>query len=190
MTDPRQELLARLAGHAPFDDDEARGLATLAAFVARCEAPFARSTLEGHVTGSAVVVDDAGRALLLFHARLAIWVQPGGHLDPGETDVALAALREAGEESGLPDLALDLDGDGRPRILDVDVHPIPASEKRGEPAHFHHDVCFLARTTRAAEAQHDAAESHGLRWVSAPELPGLTLDPATRRRLRKALGAA
>lgn len=188
--DPIQTLLARLAAHQPFDDDEARGRATLTAFVSTTPEPFARATLSGHVTGSAMVVAPDGRCLLLHHARLDIWVQPGGHLEPGETDPANGALREAREETGLADLELERGPYGAPLLFDVDVHPIPASEKRGEPAHFHHDLCFVTRTRVPADAAIDPHESHALRWVGPEDLAGLTLDTATRRRLRKVFSRA
>lgn len=180
-------LLDLLSSHAPHDEAERAGLTKLRGFVETAAAPFDRATPEGHVTGSAMVLDPAGRALLLFHARLGLWLQPGGHCEPGESAFD-AALREATEESGLTDLAR-VDPPWGP-VLDVDVHPIPASEKRREPAHFHHDVCFLLRTERPEQARIDPDESHALRWLGPDELLSLPLDPATRRRLAKAFALA
>ena len=60
-----------------------------------------------HVTGSALVVHPLSRRVLLrWHPRMLMWMQVGGHFDAGETDPWLVAVREAGEETGLPDLRL------------------------------------------------------------------------------------
>src|SRR5699024_8151328 len=54
-----------------------------------------RTCRPGHLTGSAVVVDSIGeRALLMLHAKLGRWFQPGGHAD-GDMNLAAVALREA-----------------------------------------------------------------------------------------------
>lgn len=177
--------LSSLDAHRPSTPEESQDVKAVRDFVLSTPHPYARSTLSGHVTGSAVVLDSKARALLLHHARLGLWVQPGGHMDAVETDPAVAALREAIEETGLDDLVLDGNDDG-PAILDVDVHLIPESVAKSEPAHLHHDVCFLARTLCAAEARFDPNESRAMAWVSASELDDFPLDPVTRRRLEKA----
>ncbi|MCH2412392.1 MAG: NUDIX domain-containing protein, partial [Acidimicrobiales bacterium] len=80
------------------------------------ECALLRTCRPGHLTGSALVVDPTDRRiLLLFHAKLQRWLQPGGHAD-GDGDLARGALREAGEETGIAGL----------RVLeppvDLDVH--------------------------------------------------------------------
>ena len=51
---------------------------------------------------SAVVVDGAGeRTCLVDHVKLGHWLQPGGHIEPGDASPAQAAVREAREETGL-----------------------------------------------------------------------------------------
>lgn len=192
----RVDLLKRLAAHQPSDEREQASLLQTIRWVESAPAPFARSTREGHVTASAVVLDSAGRALLLLHRSLGRWLQPGGHLEPGEAPWA-GAMREAREETGLVDLqpAVPIGSDRRvlqvedadgPPILDVDVHPIPDAPAKGEPAHRHLDVCFLVRTATPELAMHSETESRALRWVTAEEAQALPLEPATRRRLAKA----
>lgn len=51
----------------------------------------------------AVVVDDAGRLLLIRRGHapsVGLWSVPGGHVEPGET-LAQAVVREVREETGL-----------------------------------------------------------------------------------------
>jgi 8-oxo-dGTP pyrophosphatase MutT (NUDIX family) len=55
--------------------------------------------IERHHTATAYVVA-RGRTLLLWHARLRMWLPPGGHCEPNE-DPVTAAIREAREESGI-----------------------------------------------------------------------------------------
>ena len=179
-------LFNLVAAHPAHDPGEAESIAQVLAFLKATPAPFSRGTLAGHITGSAVVLDGTGRALLLHHARLDRWLQPGGHMEPLESDPSESALREAREESGLADLILDEDASGVPLLLDVDVHPIPLNTKRAEPAHLHHDLCYVARTATPQLAAIDREESHALRWVTPQEVASLVLDDSTRRRLEKA----
>ncbi|MDX1745166.1 MAG: NUDIX domain-containing protein, partial [Halobacteriales archaeon] len=50
-------------------------------------------------TASGFVVDGE-RVLLVDHARLGRWLQPGGHIEARETPVE-AAIREVREETGV-----------------------------------------------------------------------------------------
>ena len=60
-----------------------------------------------HMTASSFVfTDDLTQVLLCFHRKGQFWVQLGGHIDPDDATAALAATREATEESGLAGLTL------------------------------------------------------------------------------------
>lgn len=136
-----------------------------------------RSCLAGHLTGSAVVIDAAGeRTLLLHHAKLGRWLQPGGHAD-GDGNLANVALREATEETGMSGLRVV-----RPAI-DVDIHTIPA--RPGEPEHLHLDVRFavIAPADAAVEVNH---ESLGARWVE-PQDPEVADAPDLARAVNRAV---
>src|SRR5262249_20603119 len=132
------DLRTALERHDPADDEEAADVARLLAFVSAHANPFDRGIAEGHLTGSAIVVDAAAeRTLLLFHRKLKRWLQPGGHAESGESTGEKVALREVEEETGLQAIALHPHA---PRPLDVDVHDIPA--RKDEPAHEHLDLRY------------------------------------------------
>lgn len=177
----RASLLALLDAHLPFDETEAQMQGRFRRFVAAQPRCFERELQEGHVTGSAWVLDSEGtHVLLLHHRKLDRWLQPGGHCD-GDADVLRVAMREASEESGL--LRLEAVSEA---IFDVDVHPIPP---RGEiPGHFHFDARFLLRAA-AGEAIRHNHESKDARWMPIHEAAQLH-EASLRRMAEKILASA
>jgi 8-oxo-dGTP pyrophosphatase MutT (NUDIX family) len=124
---------------------------------------FFRDHLPGHLTGSAWIVnEDASHVLLLHHAKLNKWLQPGGHAD-GDENIYAVALREAIEETGIKEFKLLKSG-----IFDVDIHPIPA--RKDFPEHLHFDVRFLFQAT-ANSAIHISDESHDVQWIPVQNVP-------------------
>ncbi|KUH40152.1 MULTISPECIES: NUDIX hydrolase [Streptomyces] len=107
----------------------------------------------GHLTASALVVDpERGRVLLTLHRKLRMWLQMGGHCEPGDRTMAAAALREATEESGIP--GLDLLPGGPVRL-----------DRHATPCAWHLDVQYAAvAPPDAVEAISD--ESLDLRWYA------------------------
>lgn len=143
--------------------------------------PFGRERLSGHFTASAWLVSaDGARVLLTHHRKLGRWLQLGGHAD-GDTDLARAALREAGEESGLPGLRA-VEG-----IFDLDRHWIP--QHGDTQAHWHYDVRYVVRAV--AEAFVVSDESHALAWRSIAALADdARADASLRRMARKWMACA
>jgi coenzyme F420-0:L-glutamate ligase len=154
-----------------IDAEPAVRQAFLGYLAARPDAMW-RSCAPGHLTASALVIAPARRAVLLtLHPRVGLWVQLGGHCEPGDHTLLDAAAREAREESGIGALSLD------PTPLGLDIHPITCS--LGVPTR-HFDVRFLAVAPEGAEPVR-SDESLDLQWFSwdalpdgiAPELPRL-----------------
>ncbi|MET8831438.1 NUDIX domain-containing protein [Streptomyces sp. NPDC004610] len=128
-----------------------------------------KSCHAGHVTASALVIDPArGRVLLTLHRKLRMWLQMGGHCEPGDATLAAAALREAAEESGVVGLSLLPGGPVR-----LDRHPIPA------PCHVHYDVQYAALAP--SDAPHTVSdESLDVRWFGYDEVAEVADDSVVR----------
>ena len=141
-----------------------------------------RTNVEGHLTGSALVVDATGeRTLLMLHRKLGQWFQPGGHAD-GDTNLPAVALREATEETGIEGLVVVVPA------IDVDVHRV---EPPREAPHLHLDTRYLVFAPAGAH-EHGNEESLALRWVTESDLAGLepAVDDSTRRLVRRGLDVA
>jgi len=139
---------------------------------------FLRMHLPGHITGSAWIVNhDRSKALLVHHAKLNRWVQPGGHAD-GDENILRVALREAEEETGLKNFKVDKN------IFDIDIHLIPARKDFTE--HFHYDIRFLIEGDEN-EKIIVSDESHDVKWILINDLEKFTTERSVLRMKDKLL---
>jgi 8-oxo-dGTP pyrophosphatase MutT (NUDIX family) len=179
------QALAAIALLRRFDPGpDARATQSLArtlALLGGSPDPFSRRSFNpGHLTASGIVLSaDARAILLIFHRRLERWLQPGGHVEPGDADLPAAAEREVVEETGL---ALDAT---LPRVLvGVDVHAIPPREP-DEPPHLHHDVVFRFRALPGARPAPE--QGREVVWCGIDRLDRYNVDGSLKRSVRRAL---
>ncbi|MFI0990505.1 NUDIX hydrolase [Streptomyces exfoliatus] len=135
----RKTINAYLGRHP----DERDALAALLTALERPADVTARTTLPGHVTCSAVVIDRRSRVLHIRHRATGLMLTPGGHIEPGDRTLLAGALREVSEEAGIAPGALCLTRHMLGSPIDIDVHDIEANPSKSEPAHQHVDLRYV-----------------------------------------------
>lgn len=174
----------QLSGYRAADATEASYVTRMLALTLAAQACQRSHFVPGHFTASAFVLSPDRRDLILIHhKKLGIWVQPGGHVEATDADLASAARREVAEEVGLGELdSLAKDG----ALFDVDIHTIPA--RKSEPAHEHFDArfAFVARTRDFTRTE----EVADVRWVPLESVSEVTADESVLRAAKKLLAAA
>lgn len=183
---PSFSLLGALETYSQWGEAERASALPLRALLAESDqagaAVFSRAHFEpGHFTASGLVLSpDSQRLLLIFHKKLGLWLQPGGHFEKSDTGFLEAAMREVQEETGVRDCELLVP------LLDVDVHRIP--QFGDEPAHLHHDLRVLFRSpTDLVTATDEVAAA---RWFPLEEVEAdvsLQTDASVRRCARRVL---
>jgi 8-oxo-dGTP pyrophosphatase MutT (NUDIX family) len=122
------------------------------------DSAFIKSNLAWHLTGSMMITNPSRtRVLMMFHLKLQIWLQFGGHCD-GDTDIRCVAIREFHEESGViiePEIVWD--------IFMVWVHDVPM-DKKWTPRHYHFDLMYLGVIPDDAEFARQESEVDDIRW--------------------------
>lgn len=156
-----------LRAHDPVDDRERGSIAEFLRLAPALARPFDEQSDPVHITASAVVVSDAGdKVALHLHKRLGMWLQPGGHIENGESP-ADGALREATEEIGVPVRHHTAGG----HLFHLDVHP-------GPKGHTHLDLRYLVRAPEMTPhpAEGESPEARWFTWDQAMEVAdaGLT----------------
>jgi 8-oxo-dGTP pyrophosphatase MutT (NUDIX family) len=158
-----EDLRALVRNHQPASPREVAARERILSELARLTAPCDEHADTTHVTASGIVVGRRGTVLHL-HKRLGIWMQPGGHIDAGETP-PVAARREATEELGL---AVEHSVSG-PSLIHLDVHEAALG-------HTHLDLRYLL-VAGDAEPHPPPDESPEARWFDWSEALAIA-DPA------------
>jgi 8-oxo-dGTP pyrophosphatase MutT (NUDIX family) len=176
----RDHLNDLLNAHIASDSQEAGFIERMQALTAGPGDCFSRAHFDpGHFTASAFVLCPKGEQLLLiYHGKLERWLQPGGHVEPSDGDIVLAAIREVEEETGLCNLTPIGSG-----LFDVDIHTIPA--RKAEPEHAHFDARILLQAPRFDfQAGSDATDA---KWVPFNAINAIESDASVMRAVGKLL---
>lgn len=169
--------LADIDTYANRHADEQETVALFREFMRDHADAAQRELAIGHLTGAAWLVSaDGTRVLLTHHRKLQRWLQLGGHAD-GDADLVAVALREAEEESGLSDLAIQRE------IFDLDRHWIP--DHGSVPGHWHYDLRYVVRCC-GDEQFAVSEESLALAWCDIDAMIGSPdYDESLQRMARK-----
>jgi 8-oxo-dGTP pyrophosphatase MutT (NUDIX family) len=159
-----ESVRAEVLAFRPAGPDEERWRTEFLEALAAQPRPLDRDADPVHVTASGIVVGPRG-VLLHRHRRLGLWLQPGGHLDPGETP-ATAARREVAEETGI--LADHAGPGGQPQLVHLYVGP-------GGRGHTHLDLRYLL-VARADDPRPPEGESQDVAWFGWAEAMAIA-DP-------------
>jgi 8-oxo-dGTP pyrophosphatase MutT (NUDIX family) len=121
--------------------------------------------------------------LLLRHRKLAMWLPPGGHIEPNELPDD-AAVREVLEETGV---RCELVGERAlardyPRQL---VRPEGVQLEDIAPGHQHVDLVYFARALSTEIAPCDECDRTG--WYRLDELEALGVNDEIRAWAEKAI---
>jgi 8-oxo-dGTP pyrophosphatase MutT (NUDIX family) len=174
----RQKLIRDIENYREKYPLEISVINRLLGFIISTSSCFNRSQADGHITGSAWLVNNDHQVLLTYHKKLQMWLQLGGHAD-GNASVKDVALREAKEESGISDLKIVLDS-----VFDIDIHNIPASAK--EARHYHYDVRYLIS---AGDTHHFqiSDESIAMAWININDIESYTKETSILKMKEKYL---
>jgi 8-oxo-dGTP pyrophosphatase MutT (NUDIX family) len=137
------------------------GITTAHAFAReRGEASLDRESNIGHFTvGCLLLSADHQELLLMHHAKLGCWLQPGGHIEPADPTIEAAVHREVREETG-QELASLIP-------LEIDIHELRCD---GRAPVTHYDIRYCA-VTRSRHPLVINEESTDLRWFPTAQLP-------------------
>lgn len=126
-----------------------------------------------HFCASVFIIDKSNQKILLVkHRKFNKWVQPGGHIEDGETPEE-TAIREAYEETGL---RVRLLGERFPRESDF-IRPLAIQKNRGKNNDLHIDIIYVAEPLEYKELKYDDKESLDIGWFSRNELENISVFP-------------
>lgn len=161
-----QSTLREVRGLLPLNERDAQSKSdAVRAIESDAESSLRKEATSTHFTASAFVFDEKLEwVALCYHRKGQFWVQPGGHLEPGDESIEDAAMRELREETGVAVGAVRIMGP-----LDLDSHAL--GDGFGRCArHLDFGVAAVLRAADLPELSL-SDESEELIWAKIAELP-------------------
>ncbi|GGS76962.1 NUDIX hydrolase [Nonomuraea spiralis] len=158
------DILGTLTAYLERHPDEAALLSEPVQLLSQGGDYASRRNFRMHVTVGALLVRDA-KILLVEHLAYGIPLQPGGHLEPVDSTLINAAVRELTEECGIDPRQVIL---ASPSPVYIEYGPVPARPAKDEPDHHHLDIGY-AFVTDADVGPIQESEVSGAAWYSLAE---------------------
>ncbi|KAB1128484.1 NUDIX domain-containing protein [Micromonospora sp. AMSO12t] len=166
MTIDNKDILQVLTAYLGSYPHEAASLSVPLQLLHEGADVTSRTHLPMHVTVGALLVRGGAEVLLVDHLAYGILLQPGGHLEPTDTSLIDAAMRELAEETGVD--ASDVASTSHVPAY-VEYGKVPARPDKGEPEHFHLDFGYCFTTACADVGSIQESEVAGAAWYPLGE---------------------
>ena len=135
------------------------------------------TNLEKHFTASALIKNDEGKVLLVYHKKLDVWLYPGGHIEKNETPDE-TVIREVKEETGLD---VEIVSEIKTNISDEDAivlhnpYVILCEYIRGKKEHYHIDMVYICKIISEQTLEYNKHESKGIDFFDNKDIDSLPL---------------
>lgn len=160
------EIANTVAAYLNRHPDEEALLAEPIRLLADGKDVTSRRNFPMHVTVGALLTRSGRDVLLVGHRAYGIMLQPGGHLEPTDTTLIDAAVRELAEETGIdPDTVIPA---SRTPVY-IEYGRVPARPQKDEPEHFHLDLGYAFTTTDGDVGRVQESEVTSAAWYPLDE---------------------
>ncbi len=164
------DISRALSAYLECYPDEAASLSEPVRLLTEGAGFASRRNFAMHVTVGALLVRGGAEVLLVDHVAYGIPLQPGGHLEPNDSTLIGAAVRELVEETGVDPSGLY---PASKIPVYVEYGRVPARPAKDEPEHFHLDFGFSFVAAQTDVGRIQESEVRGAAWYPLTVAEGL-----------------